>query len=102
MAHFERARRRNGQTKLYTVVVSWPEGLRFRPAARLIRVARQFRSSIILKCGDKTGDVRSIMSVVMLCATMGAEVRIEARGEDEEVAIEAVAQVFSVGDGDPE
>lgn len=88
--------------KRSTVVVSWSEGLKFRPAARLIRVARRFRSSITLRCGEKIGDVRSIMSVVMLCATMGTAVSIEASGEDEELAIQAVTQVFSVGDDDPE
>lgn len=88
--------------KRSTVVVSWDDGLQFRSAARMIRVARRFRSSIVLKCGEKIGDVRSIMSIVMLCATMGAVINIEARGEDEELAIKAVTQVFTVGDGDPE
>jgi phosphotransferase system HPr (HPr) family protein len=88
--------------KRSTVVVSWDDGLKFRSAARMIRVAQRFRSSIILKCGEKIGDVRSIMSVVMLCATMGTVVSIEARGEDEELAIQAVTKVFSMGDDDPE
>lgn len=88
--------------KRTTVVVSWSEGLKLRPAARLIRVARRFRSSITLRCGENVGDVHSIMSVVMLCATMGTAVNIEASGEDEELAILAVTKVFSVGDDEPE
>lgn len=86
--------------KRSTVVVSWDEGLQFRSAARMIRVAQQFRSSIVLKCGEKIGDGRSIMSVVMLCAAMGAVISIEARGEDEELAIKAMTQAFTVGDDD--
>ena len=42
------------------------------------------------------------MSVVMLCATMGTAVSIEASGEDEELAILAVTKVFSVSDDEPE
>ena len=38
----------------------------------------------------------------MLCATMGAVITIEARGEDEEIAIQALTQVFVDGDGDPD
>jgi phosphotransferase system HPr (HPr) family protein len=88
--------------KRSTGVVSWQDGLKFRPAARMIRVAQQFHSTIALKCGEKIGDVRSIMSVVMLCATMGAVITIEARGEDEEIAIQAITQVFVDGEGDPD
>lgn len=88
--------------KRTTVVVSWSEGLKLRPAARLIRVAGRFRSSITLRCGEKIGDVHSIMSVVMLCATLGTAVSIEASGEDEELAILAMAKVFSVSDDEPE
>lgn len=66
----------------------------------MIRVAQSFHSSIILKCGEKIGDVRSIMSVVMLCATMGAVITIEAKGEDEEIAIQAMTQVFVDEEGD--
>ncbi len=84
-----------------TIVVAWSEGLKFRSAARLIRVARRFRSSITLRCGENIGDVRSIMSIVMLCATMGSVVSIEASGEDEEGAIHAVIEVFFEGDADP-
>lgn len=68
----------------------------------MIRVAQKFHSTIVLKCGEKIGDVRSIMSVVMLCATMGAVITIEARGEDEEIAIQAMTQVFVDGEGDPD
>jgi len=86
--------------KSSSVVVSWHDGLKFRSAARMIRVAQQFRSTIVLTCGGKIADVRSILRVVMLCATLGAVVGIEATGEDEELAIQAVAQVFSSGEGE--
>ena len=88
--------------KRLNVVVPWHNGLNLRPAARMIRVAQKFHSTIVLKCGEKIGDVRSIMSVVMLCATMGAVITIEARGEDEEIAIQAITQVFVDGNGDPD
>ena len=77
------------------VVVPWHEGLHFRPAAKLMQVAQQFHSTIILKCGEKIADLRSIMSIVALCATLGTPLDIEATGEDEQVAAQAVEQVFS-------
>ena len=88
------------QMKRSKVVVGWREGLHLRPAARLVRVAQRFHSSISLTFGGRIADLRSILSVIALCATMGAALDIEVIGEDEQNAIEAVEQAFSSGDGD--
>lgn len=80
------------------VVVLWTEGLHLRPAARLVRMAQSFQSSIVLSFGGRIADLRSILNVIALCATMGAALDVEATGEDEENAIEAVQQMFSSGD----
>lgn len=42
------------------------------------------------------------MSVLMLCAALGTVACIQASGEDEDVAIQAVNEVSSMGDDDPE
>jgi len=83
-----------------TLVVSWTDGLKFRPAARIIRTAQQFHSSVALRCGERIADVRSILGIVALCATLGASITIEASGEDEDRAVEAIAKVFASGDAD--
>lgn len=81
--------------KRSTVVVPWREGLHLRPAAKLIKVAQQFRSSISLSTAKGVADLRSILSIVALCATMGTPIDIEASGEDEQDAAQAIEQVFS-------
>jgi phosphocarrier protein HPr len=80
------------------VVVSWREGLHLRPAARLVRLSKQFRSTIFLKCSGKIADLKSILSILSLCATMGAVLDIEATGDDEQDAARAVEQAFSSHD----
>lgn len=82
------------------VEVPWTDGLKFRSAARIIRAAESFRSSIVLRCGERIADVRSILSLVMLCASMGAAVTIEAAGEDEAGAVEAITRVFDSTDNE--
>jgi phosphotransferase system HPr (HPr) family protein len=77
------------------VVVLWRDGLHLRPAAMLVQVAKQFQSAIYLKCGGKIADLRSILSVLALCATMGTGLDVEAAGDDEQDAIQAIEQVFS-------
>lgn len=81
--------------KRLRVVVPWHEGLHFRPAAKLGQIAQRFRSTVFLKCGRRVADLRSILSMIALCATMGTALDVEAAGEDEEDAIQAVQQVFS-------
>jgi phosphocarrier protein HPr len=80
------------------VVVAWHEGLHLRPAARLVRLSQRFRSTIFLKCSGKVADLRSMLSILSLCATMGTVIDIEARGDDEQDAARAVEQIFSSHD----
>jgi len=60
-----------------------------------MQVAQRFRSTIVLKCGERIADLRSVLSMIALCATMGTPLDVEAIGEDEQEAAQAVEQVFS-------
>jgi len=82
------------------VFVPWREGLHLRPATRLVRMAQQFRSTIILKCSGRLADARSIISVLLLAATMGVAVDVEISGDDEETAAQAIKHIFSFDDDD--
>jgi phosphocarrier protein HPr len=81
--------------KRSSVVVPWREGLHFRPAARLMQVAQRFRATILLKRGGQIADLRSVLSIIALCATLGTTLEIETTGDDEQMATQAVEQVFS-------
>lgn len=82
--------------KYAKVTVPWSEGLHLRRAAQLVRIAQGFRSRLCLKCGDQIADLRSIVSVLALCATMGTTLDVEAAGDDEQAAAQSVEQVFDV------
>ena len=77
------------------VVVPWKSGLHLRPAARLVRLAQSFRSSICLKANGKMADARSIISIMLLCASLGTTLDVEATGTDEDTAIQAVESIFT-------
>ena len=81
------------------VVVPWRDGLHFRPAAELVRLARKYRASVYLLCGRKVANLRSVLGLIALCATMGTPLDVEAVGEDEQEAVQAVQQVFSTRKG---
>lgn len=88
------------RVKTSRVVVPWSGGLHCRPAARLVTVARRFRCTLRLKAGSRCADLRSILSVLALCATMGTPLDLEAVGDDEQDAVQAVEQAFAADDGD--
>ena len=77
------------------VVVPWREGLHLRHAAKLVQVAKFFRSRISLRCGPKIADLRSIVSIISLCATMGTTLDVEVQGDDETDAARAVEMAFA-------
>lgn len=76
------------------VTVPWLEGLHLRQAVRLARLGQRFRSTISLRCRDRCADLRSILSILALCATMGATLEIEVNGDDEQEAAQSVEQLF--------
>ncbi len=82
--------------KNFKVTVPWKEGLHLRPAADLVKTAQKFRSAISLRYEDSIADLRSIMSIIALCAAAGSVLEVEASGEDEEIAARAVAEMFIV------
>ena len=76
------------------------KGLHARVAARIVKVAGRFRSRAVLTVGDRRANARSIMAVLLLAAAMGATVRLETEGPDEQAAMEAMAAVLAAkGDG---
>lgn len=80
--------------KYSCVTVPWEDGLHARPAAKVVHLARSFKASINFTCGGKIANARSIISLLLLCASLGATVNIEIVGEDEERAMEAIEGVF--------
>lgn len=77
------------------VRIPWKEGLHLRLAADVVKRAMEFSSTIQLKANKQIANARSIMSIILLSATMGTVVEVEAVGEDEELALNAIVEVFS-------
>jgi phosphotransferase system HPr (HPr) family protein len=91
-----------------TLLIRSRLGLHARAAAKLVRVASGFHSSVLLKRIDSPGvanvsaDAKSILSVLMLAASCGTELQASAEGTDEEAAMNAIEQVFAEGFGEME
>jgi len=65
-------------------------GLHARASTKFTQVANQFSSDIAVIRDEKRVNAKSIMGVMMLAATKGSVIEIEANGADE---VEAVAAI---------
>ncbi|MEP6946827.1 MAG: HPr family phosphocarrier protein [Acidobacteriota bacterium] len=75
-------------------------GLHARAAAKLVRLAAQFSSSITLRHGDAIADAASILDLLTLSAGFGANVDIAVVGPDEVAALDEVEQLVRDGFGE--
>ena len=85
-----------------TVVITNRLGLHARAAAQLVRVANCFNCQLRIERLDQsaTADAKSILSVLMLAASRGTELRLSADGTDEIEAIAALTGLFAHGFGE--
>ena len=87
------------------IVVSNKLGLHARPAMQFVDLANQFKSDITVhKFGEEPGeaDGKSVMQMIILAATEGTKMRIDADGDDAEVAVKALAELFESKFGEEE
>lgn len=69
-------------------------GLHARASAKLTKLAGSFRSELHLSRGDRRVNAKSIMGVMMLAAGQGSEIEVEARGEDQDLAVRAIVALI--------
>ena len=72
-------------------------GLHARAAAKLVRLANTFDSSITLSRCDETAknaDAKSILGLLLLVATQHTEIEMAAQGADEAAALAALCQLI--------
>jgi phosphotransferase system HPr (HPr) family protein len=74
-----------------TVLVTNPAGLHARPSAAIAQAVRRFQSKVLIRSGRETIDAGSILEIMTLGATQGAELLLTAKGPDAELALDAVA-----------
>ena len=76
-----------------TILVDSPLGIHLRPATAMCDQAIKYKSKISFNYG-KTANAKSVISILASSVKCGQEIVLEADGEDEEEAINAVAQAF--------
>lgn len=70
-------------------------GLHARASAKLVELASSFQAQIKIGRGERLVDARSIMALLMMGAGKGTRIRLVADGEDAELALAAVQDLFA-------
>ncbi len=75
-------------------------GLHARPSAQITQAASRFASDVWLSKNGRRVNAKSIMGVMMLAAGQGSVLTVEAEGEDEAQAVDAIGQLIATGFGE--
>ena len=70
-------------------------GLHARAAAQLVKLAEQFSSEVKIGRDDQVVNGKSIMGLMMLAASCGSTVDIDATGDDAEAALDAIGALIA-------
>jgi phosphocarrier protein HPr len=77
-------------------------GLHARAAAKLVNLASSFDAELVLRREEREVNAKSIMGVMMLAASQGITLEVEATGEDASLAIKQLELLVAQRFGEPE
>ena len=76
------------------------KGLHARASAKIVEAAARFQSRINISKDGQTVDARSIMGLMMLAASEGSEIAIDADGPDAAAALAAIVALANAKFGE--
>ena len=76
-------------------IITAAEGMHARPATALVRLTKNFKSTVSLKRGDKVVRLNSLLNILSLMIKGGDTIAIIVEGEDETDAAAAIDLFFN-------
>lgn len=65
-------------------------GLHAAPSTEIVRCASSFKSEVYLIYQKQSVSAKSLLSILMLTASKGAQIEVKAMGEDAEEAVQSI------------
>ena len=84
-----------------TITLTNRDGLHARPAARLVAALTPYRARLVLTCGDKQADGKSLNQLALLQARHGDRLTLHADGDDAAAALQTFRDLAAANFGDP-
>ena len=84
-----------------TITLTNRDGLHARPAARLVAALTPYRARLVLTCGDKQADGKSLNQLALLQTRHGDRLTLHADGDDAAAALQTFRDLAAANFGDP-
>ena len=84
-----------------TITLTNRDGLHARPAARLAAALAPYYARLVLSCGDKQADGKSLNQLALLQARSGDRLTLHADGDDAAAALQTFRDLAAANFGDP-
>ena len=84
-----------------TITLTNRDGLHARPAARLAAALAPYHARLVLSCGDKQADGKSLNQLALLQARCGNRLTLHADGDDAAAALQTFRDLAAANFGDP-
>ena len=84
-----------------TITLTNRDGLHARPAARLAAALAPYHARLVLSCGDKQADGKSLNQLALLQARHGDRLTLHADGDDAAAALQTFRELAAANFGDP-
>ena len=76
--------------KEFTYVITDKEGIHARPAGELVKLAKEYASSVSVIKDGKKADAKKVFGLMGLGVKNGMEITVQVEGDDEEAACEGI------------
>ena len=80
--------------KTFDYTITDELGIHARPAGELVKITKQYASTIKLDCNGKSADAKRLIAVMSLGAKQGHKVTVTVDGGDEADAAKALEDFF--------
>jgi phosphocarrier protein len=80
--------------KTFEYTITDELGIHARPAGELVKVTKQFASTIKLDCNGKSADAKRLIAVMSLGAKQGNKITVSVEGADEADAAAKLEEFF--------
>ncbi|GGI86972.1 HPr family phosphocarrier protein [Shewanella gelidii] len=78
-----------------SVTITAQHGIHTRPAALLVKEAKNFQCDVLVECNGKQASAKSLFKLQTLGLHNGVQVRVFAQGEQAKAAVEKVTELLT-------
>lgn len=87
------------ETSQRIVKLAHPNGLHIRPIQLLVRAMSEYDADVRISFDGKVANAKSAMDLMVLGATFGSSLNVEASGAGADSALEEVHQILGIDPG---